>query len=309
MIPFLRQYKFPLKEISHKLDGITKTGFYTKGLNVVGFEEKIKEYLDVDYVVSCGSGTIALVIALKALKSLRGFKSVTIPAFTWISTKLAPEWLGYRIEYGDIDPETWNLSQEGLPESDLIIGVDCFGNRCDLDVVPEDRLMIDAAQSFGAKGVGGRGLLETFSLTGSKLITTSGEGGLITTNHKDIYLKVRRIRDVVSRLPEMSAVIGLFFLEHIDEILSRKKEIYRYYKNNLPFKFQKISSSNHYITACLVPNREKFVSEHPEIEFRAYYDPPLIGGLKNTDVISKQELCLPCGIDTDYNRVVELIKN
>jgi len=305
-IPFIRQYKYPLKEISDKLDCITQTGFYTRGLNVREFEERTREYLDVDYVVSCGSGTNALLIALKTLKELKGFKTVTIPSFTWVSTKLAPDWLGYEIRYGDIDPETWNLSQDNLPESDLTIGVDCFGNKCLLDV-DEEHLMIDAAQSFGTKGVGSRGLLEIFSFSGSKLVTTSGEGGLIATNHRDIYNKIMKFRDLVSRMDEISAVVGNHFLCHIDEILSKKKEIYQFYRNNLPFKFQKIIESNHSLIGCLASNREELIEKHPEIEFKTYYH-PLKTGLENTDSVSRQCLCLPCGIYTDYRRVVELIK-
>ncbi len=307
-IPYYKPLLLDFAEVEGRLKEVVESGRYTKGKYKEDLEEKLKEYLDVEYVICCASGTSALFIAMNVLKRVFKFKTIAIPSFTWKSTCMAAKWNGYKIIYADIDKETWTLDNERLPDADLICGMDTFGNRCDIDVDPEIR-MNDSAHSLGTKGVGSRGLVECFSLTASKIITAGGEGGAIVTNNKEIHTKCLEIRDFASRMSEMQAIVGLSMLNKFEKILKIKKDMADYYRKNLPYPFQKITESNNYAIGMLIDDRSNFVEKNSDVEFKLYYSEPLKPGLSSTDYVAERICCLPCAIDLDYRDVVRRIWN
>ena len=111
-------------------------------------------------------------------------------------------------------------------------------------------------------------------------------------------------------MPESCALVGLAMMEHIDEILERKAEIADRYRRSLPLRFQEITSSNNYIVACLIENRDAFIREHRDrVDFRDFYREPLANA-PVTDKIAEKMLCLPNGpdilIEIDY--ICDLVK-
>lgn len=306
VIPYYKPFILDYSEIEEKLREVVETGRYTKGKYKEELEEKLKEFLNVEYVICCAGGTSALFIAMNVLKRVFKFETIAIPSFTWKSTRMAAEWNGYKVAFADIDKETWTMDNERLPDADLVCGMDTFGNRCDIDVDPEMR-MNDSAHSLGTKGIGSRGLVECFSLTASKIITAGGEGGAIATNKKEIYNKCLEIRDFASRMSEMQAIVGLSMLDKFEDILKIKKDMADYYHKNLPYPFQKITESNYYAIGMLIDDRGNFVKKNSDIEFKLYYSEPLKLGLSNTDYVAKRICCLPCAIDLDYQDVVKRI--
>jgi perosamine synthetase len=133
----------------------------------------------------------------------------------------------------------------------------------------------DAAEAHGAeingKKVGSFGDIGTFSFYGNKIIT-SGEGGMVTTNNKELYEKMKYLRDHAMskekrywhteigynyRMTNLQASLGLAQLERIEELLNKKREIFKWYKEylkdipNIKLNFQKNEYKNVYWMICL----------------------------------------------------------
>ena len=310
-IPFSRPYPLESSELTEGFSKIIDTRWYTKGENVKGFEEAMRSYLDVDHAIATGTGSAALVMGLHAYADRMGADSITMPAFTFEAVKYTIEFAGIRhIEYGDVDPGTWTLEDADY-STPLVMGMDTFGNRCDLKKTEPERLILDAAQSFGADIRRDRGALEIISFAGSKVLTTGGEGGMIVTNDRALADECMHLRELFSKMPESCALVGLAMMEHIDEILERKAEIADRYRRSIPLRFQEITSSNHYIVACLMENRDAFIREHRDrVDFRDFYREPLASA-PVTDKIAEKMLCLPNGPDVlpEIDYVCDLVKD
>ena len=255
-IPFSRPHPLESSDLTERFSKIIDTRWYTKGENVKGFEEAMRSYLDVDHAIATGTGSAALVIGLYAYANMMGADAITMPAFTFEAVRYTIEFAGIKkIKYGDVDSRTWTL-QDADYSTPLVMGMDTFGNRCDLKNTEPERLILDAAQSFGTDIRRDRGALEIISFAGSKVLTTGGEGGMIITNDGALADECIHLRDLFSKMPEACALVGVAMMEHIDEILERKAEIAREYRKRIPLQFQEITSSNHYIVACLMEGRD-----------------------------------------------------
>jgi dTDP-4-amino-4,6-dideoxygalactose transaminase len=111
-------------------------------------------------------------------------------------------------------------------------------------------------------------------------------------------------------MPESCALIGLVMMKHIDEILENKAEIAKRYRSNIPLKFQKISSTNNYIVACLMEKRDAFIRKYADkVDFRDFYRDPLARA-PVTDILAEKMLCLPNGpeILDDIEYISNLVK-
>lgn len=309
-IPYFQPPYLEVKQVIPKIEEIIDTRIYTKGIHRYNLEEALAEYLNVDHVITCSSGSMAIFIGLRTLKELEGYNTVCIPSFNWSSDRLATEMAGFEIIYADINPETWLMGN--VPGAvDLVMPVDTFGSRSDLHLEYSVPMLFDATHSLGGEGVGDRGLLECFSLAATKPVT-AGEGGFIATNYRDIAKKATELRDMCSRLPEISCAIALEYLKNLDERIKAKREIAEYYRTHLPFQFQKIEYDSTYSKVCfLCESKEesdaiiKKVAE-AGIECRKYYKP--LVELENTDKVYDNILCLPAWVGVDYKQVVEAIK-
>jgi len=310
-IPFCRPYPIGVDEVSEGFSKIIDSRWYTKGANVREFEEVMRNYLDVDHAIATGTGSGALVIGLHAYAKRIGAESITMPAFTFEAVRYTIEFSGIKeIRFGDVDPDTWTLVDAEY-STPLVMGMDTFGNRCDLHKTEPERLFLDAAQSFGADIKRDRGAVEILSFAGSKVLTTGGEGGMILTNDKSLAEEFDHLRDLFSKMPEACALVGVAMMEHIDDILERKKEIADHYRKNIPLKFQKITSTNNYIVGCLMEGRDEFRAKHRErADFRDFYREPLASA-PVTDKLAKEMLCLPNGPDIlpDIDDVCDLVND
>jgi dTDP-4-amino-4,6-dideoxygalactose transaminase len=293
--PFSRPYPLKVDELSGGFSKIVKTRHYTRGENVGKFEEAVRTFLDVDQAISTGTGSAALVIGLYTYAKMIGADSITIPAFTFEAVRYTIEFADIRrIEYADVDPRTWTLEDRDY-STPLVMPMDTFGNRSDIRRIEPERLIFDAAQSFGADIRRDRGALEAISFAGGKVLTTGGEGGVIVTNDRELAERCRHLRELFSKMPEACALVGIAMMEHIDEILEAKAEIARRYRRNIPLQFQEITSSNNYIVACLLEGRDAFIEEHwGRADFRDFYREPLANA-PVTDELAREMLCLPNG--------------
>lgn len=221
------------------------------------FEAKIAELLGVSDCVATCNATVGLEIASHAL-GLSG--EVIVPAFTFIATAHALQWVGLTPVFCDIDPTTHNLDParvEALITSrtSAILGVHLWGRGCDVDSLQDiaDRhrlkLMFDASHAFacshGGRMIGGNGDLEVFSFHATKFIN-SFEGGVITTNNSALAESLRRMRNfgftgydqveccgTNGKMSEISAAMGLTNLESLDLFIAANVANYEVYRKEL----------------------------------------------------------------------------
>ena len=185
-----------------------ESGWVVQGPHVAEFERQIGEYTGSRHAVATSSCTTALHIALAALGVKPG-DEVIVPAFTWVSTANAAEYLGARPVFCDVDLATFNVLPSAVEAAVTertvgIVPVHLFGLSADLDpimrVAEAHSLWVveDAACSLGGRyrgrHTGTIGNAGCFSFHPRKSITT-GEGGMLTTQDDDLATLARSLRD------------------------------------------------------------------------------------------------------------------
>ncbi len=166
---------------------------------VAEFQEGFARMQQARYGIACANGTAALEISLKALGVGPG-DEVIIPAYTFVATATAPLQINAVPIFVDVELDTLNIDprrvEEAItPETKAIVPVHFGGLACDMDrllaIAKRHNLLIveDAAHGHAGtwkdRGLGTIGNAGTFSFQASKNMT-SGEGGLITTNDRDV---------------------------------------------------------------------------------------------------------------------------
>ena len=250
------------KEIDYVADSVTNAWYSSANIYHERFEKAFSEYLGVKYAVALPSCTSAIHLSLLALKIGPG-DEVVVPDITWIASAAPINYVGATTVFADIDPKTWCLSarsfeQSITPRTKAVIPVDLYGNMPDWDairdVADKNKIAIieDAAEAVGSEYNGSKagsfGNTCVFSFHGSKTLTT-GEGGMLVTDMEDIYNRVLFLRDhgrkpgdklfcntevaYKYKMSSMQAALGLAQLERIEELVSRKRRIFSWYKKEL----------------------------------------------------------------------------
>lgn len=318
-IPFFRPFRWDSYEIGRKLEEINGK-IISNGENVRLLENRIKEFLDVDYVIATNNCTMALILALKVMKKEFGFNKVQLPSFTWHSTFFAVECNCMNsVDWVDIDDKTFHIKRPA-EDVEFAMPIDVFGNVLnfkDIDIP----LLYDSAHCMGLKSVREKltddRKVFCMSLSPSKLVTAC-EGGLVCTNNKEIADKVKLYRDRYSKMSEPNAIVGNYMLDHMSDFLIKKYEIAEYYKTKLKkhFKFQKIlSETNYYVIAALCESKKQrdMIIEKlkDKVEFKVYFDPIVKDRKRFTKTYDVYDriLCLPSYHSVDYKRVTNHIIN
>lgn len=297
------------------IEEILGTRQFTKGLFVEKLEQEFKDRFNNPCVLATSSGTTALYIAAKTLADVANFKTVEIPAFTYVSTRMAFEMAGFKILVRDIDSETFFIRPK--VHADVVCGVDTFGSRWDPDPdwLDETTFMIDAAQSLGTKEVGscvnGREI-ECISLTGSKIFTT-GEGGLIAFKSENDYEYAKGIRDWAGRMSELQALLGLAYISQLGEIIMLRRQVARMWRNMFKeVQWQEIpAATNYYAIAGLVSNREHFLSALSKIEFKLYWADPQVDLYRwypMSSFVAKRIVCFPVTASLTQSEVERVLE-
>ena len=190
------------------LIGVLRSGWVAQGPKVAEFEEAFARYVGVRFAIATTSCTTALHLALVALGIGPG-DEVIVPAFTWISTANAVEYVGATPVFADIELETFNLDPASAEakitaRTRAIMPVHLFGLSADMDPIlalarrHHLKVVEDAACGLGARyrghHVGTFGGVGCFSFHPRKSITT-GEGGMITTDDAHLAQLARSLRD------------------------------------------------------------------------------------------------------------------
>ena len=314
MINWFVDFKKELAEIGAEIDTSIKRvldrGWFVMGPEVTAFEEEFAKYSLSKFAVSCGNGTDAIAIALKALELPVGSQVLTTP-FTATYTGLAINMAGLVPVFSDID-DSYNLNcnpPAGGQNSKIkaVIPVHLYGNPCDIDAITNycketgAILVEDCAQAHGAKFkgkmVGAFGKMGCYSFYPTKNIGAYGDGGAVVTNDENLNKQLRVIREggqvakyqhdilgVNSRLDEIQAGILQIKLKYIEKWTRRRQQIAKYYLENLAgvgdLKFPKVlkdSEPVYHLFVLATSRRDelaKFLAEK-EIKTGIHYPIPL----------------------------------
>jgi dTDP-4-amino-4,6-dideoxygalactose transaminase len=220
-------------------------------------ERRIADYLGVKHCVAMCNGTIALEIAIRALK-MTG--EVILPSYTFIATAHALHWQGITPVFADICPETHNLCPDAVrrmitPRTTGIIGVHVWGRAApveDLQAIADQhqlQLLFDAAHAFGCshqgRMLGNFGRAEVLSFHATKFFNTF-EGGAVVTNEDELAEEMRLMRNfgfsgfdnvihpgTNGKMTEICAAMGLVNLDYIDEVIAANQRNYDAYRKAL----------------------------------------------------------------------------
>jgi dTDP-4-amino-4,6-dideoxygalactose transaminase len=174
---------------------------YWTGGEGKAFEEEFAAWCGARHAIALANGTVALEIALRALGVGPG-DDVVVPARTFVATASAAVSCGARPIIADVDAETQNITAETIaaaltPRTKAVICVHLAGWPCDMDPIMalcDSRgvyVVEDCAQAHGARyrgrSVGTIGHIGCWSFCQDKILTTNGEGGMVTTDRRDWF--------------------------------------------------------------------------------------------------------------------------
>jgi perosamine synthetase len=216
------------------------------------FEARFAEFCGVKYGIACANGTVAMHLAMATL-GLDPGDEVIIPTFTMIATANAVTYCGAKPVLVDMEPQYWQMDVNQVeskitPRTRAIVPVHIYGHPTDMDPLRElaqkhGLLVIeDAAEAHGAeyKGrrAGGLGNAAGFSFYGNKIITT-GEGGMVTTDDREIARLAWNLRDHAFsherhfwhkfvgfnyRMTNLQAAVGLAQLEQLEGFVAARRQ-------------------------------------------------------------------------------------
>ena len=181
--------------------------FWANGPEISQFEEQIGEYIGSRYALTFTNGTAALHAILLAYGIGKG-DEVIVPSFTFIATANAPLFTGAKPVFAEIERDTFGLDPTDVNEkitnkTKVILPIHYGGCPCQIrelrEIAEDNNLLLieDAAESFGAKVgsqmVGTFGDAAILSFCQNKIIST-GEGGAIVTDSRQVYEKLKLIR-------------------------------------------------------------------------------------------------------------------
>jgi dTDP-4-amino-4,6-dideoxygalactose transaminase len=173
------------------------------------FEKEFARYTDSQYAVAVANGTLALDLALKGLDIGKG-NEVIVTSRTFLASVSSIITAGANPVFADVDLESQNITVDTIKDvlsskTKAIICVHLAGWPCDMDSINElaeqHNLYVieDCAQAHGArykgKSVGSLGDVGCWSFCQDKIMSTGGEGGMVTTNSKQLWDKMWSYKD------------------------------------------------------------------------------------------------------------------
>lgn len=340
-----------------------KSPFLTCGPKVREFEQAICNYTGAKYCVAVSSATAGLHLAMLAIGIKHGDEVITSP-MTFLASANCVLYAGGTVKFADIEPDTANINPDEIekqitPKAKAVIPVHFAGQSCDMERIHEiaqkNNLFVveDAAHAIGSDykdtkvGSCKYSDMTVFSFHPVKTITT-GEGGAITTNNKDLYERLLAFRshgmykegEMTSnwkyemrelgynyRMTDIQASLGVSQIKKLDCFKKRRREIVDYYNKNLglPHLEEKdFSMACFHLYPVMVRNREEFYyrAKKAGLNLQVHYIPvhtqPYYknlgfkeGDYPNAEIYYKKCISLPLYpdlSDKDLNEIVKRIK-
>ena len=185
-----------------------KVNYWTGG-ECRKFEKEFAIWSESNYAVALGNGTLALDVAFKALNIGDG-DEVIVTSRTFIASISSIVNSGATPIFADVDPSSQNITPDSIrsvitDKTKAVLCVHLAGWPCDMDeimaIANENDLYVieDCAQAHGAeyksKPVGSIGHIGCWSFCQDKIMTTGGEGGMVTTNDESLWRKMWAYKD------------------------------------------------------------------------------------------------------------------
>lgn len=182
---------------------------YWTGIECREFEKEFAEWADSQYAVALANGTLALDLALKALGIGPGDEVVVTPR-SFIASVSCVVNAGAVPVFADVDEASGNVSASTIaqvltPKTKAVICVHLAGWPCDMDPIMAlaqehgFKVIEDCAQAHGARykgqSVGSIGHIGAWSFCQDKIMTTGGEGGMVTTNNEALWRSMWAYKD------------------------------------------------------------------------------------------------------------------
>jgi len=356
MITATKPFSPPLEEYQSKIAEIFSNNWFTNhGPMVTELEQKLKDYFDVPYLVIVSNGTIALQIAIKAL-DLRD-EVITTP-FSYVATTSSIFWENCTPRFADINPITLNIEPSAIrnlisDRTSGIIATNVYGYPCDFESINKLSkefnipVIYDNAHGFSSKYKGkdllNQGNISTISFHATKLFH-SVEGGAIVCQDEKTYKKLLSLRNfghtspytfdgvgINGKMNELCGAMGLVNLNHLDEILAKRKKQWNYYFKELSntsldtmsYNYDEVEF-NHAYFPVIFDKEVKLIEtmaalERKNVFTRRYFSPSLnmLGYLTIKDScpisedISSRIICLPLYHDLsieDQDLILNTIK-
>lgn len=220
-------------------------------------EHRLCEFLDIEHISLFSNGTLALVVALQALR-ITG-EVITTP-FSFVATTHALHWNGIRPVFCDIEPGTYNLDPARIealitPQTTALLPVHVYGRPCNVVEIQKiaDRyglkVIYDAAHAFGVETGRGslfrQGDLSVLSFHATKVFNTFEGGAIVcrdaTMKQRIDFLKNFGFADEVTvvapginaKMNEFQAALGLLQLKRIGDSIEKRQIISTRYDNEL----------------------------------------------------------------------------
>jgi len=310
------------------------------------FEKRFSRWIGRKYALATSSCTGALHLSYLAL-GLKSGDEVLVANINWIAAVEPLFWMGIKPVFVDVEMDTWcidpaDIERKITKKTKAIVVTDLYGHIADMGPILriakkyDLRVVEDAAEAVGAeyygKKAGSFGDVSCFSFHGTKAITT-GEGGMLLTDNKDVIEKARYFHDHCKdpkkifwnlgigykyKMSNFQAACGLAQLERVKELIGKKRKIFSWYKKRLSImpglqlNAERPHTKNSYWMVTVVwdkkykISKEKMIKELNKysIQARPFFYPlsslPAISSKADTPIsfdISSRAINLPCGLN------------
>lgn len=265
------------------VERVLHSDWLTQGPAIESFEKKVANYCGAKYVVAVTNATSALHIACKAAGLGEGDVLWTSP-ITFTASANCGRYCGADVDFVDIDDKTYNMSvaelrhklEAAVKKPKVVIPVHLAGQSCDMEAIKAladeygFKIIEDASHATGADykntkvGSCCYSDMTVFSFHPVKIVTT-GEGGIVLTNNKELYEKLKLYRshgitrdsDLMTqeadgpwyyqqielgfnyRMTDMQAALGCSQMDSLDEFVARRRYLVKRYNEklkNLPLR-------------------------------------------------------------------------
>lgn len=327
---------------------VARSGRYILGPEVEAFEQEWADYCSVDHCVGTGNALDALRLILMA-SGIGPGDEVIVPANTYIATWLAVSLVGATPVPVDADYATMNIDADlamaaVTRKTRAILATHLYGLPANMSVLngiaPSlGRYLLvfaDAAQAHG-KLADTRAAAEAFSFYPSKNLGAMGDGGCVTTNHRALADKIRRLRNyggvgrldhtvrgINSRLDEMQAAILRAKLPYVDSMNAARQaraEVYFRRLSGVDGITLPPRGGNWHQFVIRSPRRdalrkelaERGVDAHVHYPVPPYLEPAYAdmgikrGAFPVTERLANEVLSLPIGYDCDVEAVADAV--
>lgn len=326
-----------------------------RGPLVLELEKIISKKLDTPNLILTSNGTIPLQLAIKILG--QGGEIITTP-FSYVATTAAIVWENCKPVFVDIDPNNLTIDETKIEQAitnktTCILATHVFGNPCDVYEIERIakkhnlNVIYDGAHSFGVNYLNNSifefGDITTCSFHATKLFQTAEGGAFFVKNSalfNELYFSHKFGHDgpekfhglgLNAKMSELNAALGLSILPYLEEIIEKRKSIYKRYKKMLDgiqvdlFEPRINTEWNYSYVPVIFKNEKELLKtkgllESHDIWPRRYFFPSLnnLPYIKNntelpiSERISRTILCLPSYHTLEINdvdRICSLIRN